>query len=119
MIDDKLVAVTPVTPAFAKSLKVGVTVALVPSYRLIRSIASKRDCATAPSTIERNSDKESIPDPSAPLARIAARTSARFASVTPVIPRAAKSAGVSAGTAAVPPASPMNRVTIEANAASS
>ena len=111
--------VTPVTPAFAKSFNVGVTVALVPSNRLIRSIASNRDCVTALSTSERNSDKESIPDPSVPLARIAARTSAIFASVTPLNPRAAKSAGVRAGTAGVPPASPMNRVTIEAKAASS
>ena len=39
LTDSKLPFVTPVTPALAKSARVGVVVALVPSYLLILSIA--------------------------------------------------------------------------------
>ena len=67
----------------------------------------------------RSSAIVSISEPSSALARIAPRTSAMLSAVTPLIPSAAKSAGVKAGEDVTPAASPMNRVTIDANAATS
>ena len=85
----------------------------------MRSIASWRDWATAASTSVLNSAIVFISEPSSALARIAASTSARFSAVTPLKPSAVKSAAVKDGDEETPAASPMSRVTSEANAATS
>ena len=114
LIEAILFAVTPATSAFAKSASVGSAEFCEPSNWLMRKIAASRACSTAEATKVRKELKSVTGLLFELLFRKAERTSSILLDVTPGIPSAMKSSGVSAGEATVPVVSPMILVTIEA-----
>ena len=117
LIVARLPEVTPVTLIRVKLSTVGAV--LVPVYAAMIASAWASWADTEVATTEESSAKVSIPEPLSAVAAIAARTPARFEAFTPGMPKAAKSAAVSAGETGLPAAAAIRRSTIEASATSS
>ena len=116
LIEARLPDVTPVTCASTYVESVGAV--LLPVYALMIASAASRvaAAATAFATTAESSVKASTPVPLSAVAAMAARTSARFALVTPVRPIVSSAAGVNAGDAVWPAAVAMIPATVSASA---